>query len=226
SRFLDGIFESSLLPAAVELLNERACALLAPELAAGFSGGGVGVAVALEGVEEAVGRMGRESKEMGLAAGSQGYFHLEGHAHDRFWEQYSHLGRTLVERFPGLVSVRANFPVSGYSEMFDLAGGLAREKQIAVVILAHAGSGTALIHFVPFQGEEADPDGVVSVVEKLRERCAGMGGNLIVERASSALKEKTAFWGPEPEALVVMKRIKEQMDPDRLFCPGRFVGGI
>jgi glycolate oxidase FAD binding subunit len=32
-------------------------------------------------------------------------------------------------------------------------------------------------------------------------------------------------WGPVP-GLELMRRVKDQFDPDALFAPGRFVGGI
>jgi glycolate oxidase FAD binding subunit len=40
------------------------------------------------------------------------------------------------------------------------------------------------------------------------------------------MKERLPVWGTPPQDFVIMKRIKEQMDPSGLFSPGRFVGGI
>jgi glycolate oxidase FAD binding subunit len=37
--------------------------------------------------------------------------------------------------------------------------------------------------------------------------------------------EATDVWGPV-SALDLMRRVKEQFDPERRLAPGRFVGGI
>ena len=33
-------------------------------------------------------------------------------------------------------------------------------------------------------------------------------------------------WGPVGDALELMRRVKDQFDPDRRMSPGRFVGGL
>ncbi len=51
-------------------------------------------------------------------------------------------------------------------------------------------------------------------------------GNLIVEAAPRALKEKVSVWGRPRSDTVVMRRLKEKIDPAGVLNPGRFVGGI
>jgi FAD/FMN-containing dehydrogenase len=225
SRFVDRIFETALLPAAVELLNKGAYDRLVPQGAPGLEKEGYGVAVALEGVDEAVGRMAAEFREMGSAAGARGYHYLEREGHDRFWEETSNLGERLSARFPGLVSVRVMFPISGYRDIIGLAGSLVPEGGPDCAIFSHAGSGVVVIHLLLPQGDD-DSDMVINLVEGILGHCREVGGNLVVERAVPALKGSLPLWGLPPDDLVVMKRLKEQMDPLGLLSPGRFVGGI
>ncbi|MEJ7756623.1 MAG: hypothetical protein WKF83_10155 [Nocardioidaceae bacterium] len=50
-------------------------------------------------------------------------------------------------------------------------------------------------------------------------------GSLVVLDASAAVKDAIDTWGPIP-AIDLMRRVKDQFDPDHRLAPGRFVGGI
>jgi glycolate oxidase FAD binding subunit len=46
-----------------------------------------------------------------------------------------------------------------------------------------------------------------------------------VLEAPPAVQAAVDSWGPVP-AIDLMRRVKEQFDPERRLAPGRFVGGI
>ena len=55
---------------------------------------------------------------------------------------------------------------------------------------------------------------------------AGLGGgSVVVLDAPAAVKAAVDVWGPVP-GLDLMRRVKDQFDPDARSRPGRFVGGI
>jgi glycolate oxidase subunit GlcD len=56
----------------------------------------------------------------------------------------------------------------------------------------------------------------------IRTECKQLGGSLIVENAPVEMKESLDVWGDMGSAGHLMKRIKQQLDPDNLFSPGRF----
>ncbi|GAB3579413.1 FAD-binding oxidoreductase [Calidifontibacter terrae] len=56
-------------------------------------------------------------------------------------------------------------------------------------------------------------------------RAAARGGSVVVLDAPRAVRENVDVWGPIPN-LELMRRVKDQFDPDHLLTPGRFVGGI
>ena len=78
SAFADQIFETSLLPAAVEVLTDHACSQVAMEGIPDFSAAPCGVAVALEGFVPAVARMSDELTTMAKSLGTIADTHLEG----------------------------------------------------------------------------------------------------------------------------------------------------
>ncbi|MBD2327032.1 FAD-binding oxidoreductase [Alkalinema sp. FACHB-956] len=59
-----------------------------------------------------------------------------------------------------------------------------------------------------------------------RSICQAAGGFLTVQEAPIALKQQMDIWGERGAALAMMQAIKQQFDPQRLFSPGRFIGGI
>jgi len=60
----------------------------------------------------------------------------------------------------------------------------------------------------------------------LRRAVAGLGGSLVVEACPLALKEKTDVWGEPAADFPLMRRIKEQFDPQGILNPGRFLGRL
>jgi glycolate oxidase FAD binding subunit len=62
-------------------------------------------------------------------------------------------------------------------------------------------------------------------VERVRAECTSLGGATVVLDAPAEVKAAVDTWGPVP-ALDLMRRVKDQFDPERRLAPGRFVGGI
>ena len=226
SRFVDQIFETKLVPSAVELLNGQGYGFLVDEGTLEIGSRGYVVAVGLEGFGEAVERMGTEMEEMALASGARNNAHLPDDPHRIFWEAYSNLVPKLSAQYPVMVSMKLNYPISRYLDVIHSVESLCREQELAHALQAHAGGGVTRVHFLLEPGDEKSADRVISVAEKLLEKCQSMSGNLVVEKASARMKKRLPVWGSPPQDVAIMKRIKAQMDPFGLFSPGRFVGGI
>ncbi len=65
----------------------------------------------------------------------------------------------------------------------------------------------------------------ITEVEALRARCVRAGGHAVVLTAPPPVRDILDMWGPVP-GLALMRRVKDQFDPEHRFAPGRFVGGI
>ena len=64
-----------------------------------------------------------------------------------------------------------------------------------------------------------------AALTRVRETCVRHGGSTVVVDAPADVKAALDVWGPIP-ALDLMRRVKDQFDPDHRLAPGRFVGGI
>ena len=69
------------------------------------------------------------------------------------------------------------------------------------------------------------PGGGGAVVERPAGGAHEAGGHAVVLTAPAAVRDGLDMWGPVP-GLELMRRVKQQFDPDGRFAPGRFVGGI
>jgi len=226
SAFANRIFETQLLPAAVEALNSSAFTNLEMDQGPDFGPADYVVAVALEAFEKAVKRMRGEMLEMAAAAGAKGDASIQEDQHRRFWLAVSDLFPSLSRRFSDLITVQLNYPISEWKEVIEFADNTLSTSHIEHTILAHAGSGACLINLLIDQGDTPAVPGVVEAIAALLGRCLEAGGNLVVQSAPTELKQDLPMWGETRPDFLVMKRIKEQLDPSGIMSPGRFVGGL
>lgn len=95
-------------------------------------------------------------------------------------------------------------------------------KSDAMTIQSHAASGIVLGYGrVGLTVEEA-----ASMLNEWRQLAAARQGKVIVAACPSEWKKSLNVWGPESGDVWLMREVKKKLDPNNLFNPGRFVGGI
>ena len=62
----------------------------------------------------------------------------------------------------------------------------------------------------------------VRELRRLRHEAEKRGGSLVLEKAPVEIKKELDSWGSLGSSGVLMKRVKQQLDPENLFSPGRF----
>ena len=84
----------------------------------------------------------------------------------------------------------------------------------------HASAGDGRVRVMarmPLYHQEA-----VRALERCRQAAEDRGGSLILERAPVEVKRELDAWGSFGSAGQLMKRVKEQLDPESVLSPGRF----
>jgi FAD/FMN-containing dehydrogenase len=84
----------------------------------------------------------------------------------------------------------------------------------------HAGIGDGRLRVMarsPIYHQEA-----VRELERRRQRAENSGGSLVLEKAPAEIKREFDSWGSFGSGSELMQRVKQQLDPDNLFSPGRF----
>lgn len=72
----------------------------------------------------------------------------------------------------------------------------------------------------------ADGETAARLVEGLRAVAADLGGTTVVEGCPPALKERLDVWGEARGDFTLMRRLKDEMDPQGILAPGRFLGRL
>jgi len=134
---------------------------------------------------------------------------------DEFWESFA---RRPWEA--GDVALKIGAPPSELATVLGSVTGAAERAGVEVRLSGHAGTG------VTFAGLSGEEDGLVEVVEEVREIRLRRGGSVVVQEAPLALKERLDVWGSGGDYLGLTRRVKEKFDPGYVMNPGRFLGGI
>lgn len=121
----------------------------------------------------------------------------------------------------GGVGIKLTAALSGVPELVTAAWRAAERHGVRLTVRGSAGSG---VLYAGMSGQVA-PEAVAGIVEELRIAAGHAHGHAVVLTAPAAVRDRVDLWGPVP-GLALMRRVKEQFDPDARFAPGRFVGGI
>ena len=134
---------------------------------------------------------------------------------DAFWEHFARRPWAT-----GDVALKISAPPADLTAVLDSVMGAAGRAGAEARLSGHAGTG------VTFAGLSGGEDGLVEVVEEVREIRVRRGGSVVVQEAPLAVKERLDAWGPGGDYLGLTRRVKEKFDPGYTMNPGRFLGGI
>ncbi|MBU2261785.1 MAG: FAD-binding oxidoreductase [Proteobacteria bacterium] len=207
------VLHSVLLPSAMELMDERAAGQFGEKTK-------YLVAFSLEGVEEAVERQAGEIGEMAKKEGAAQTKVLRGEEERAFWIRV----RDFALVSAASVVLKSSFVISRQTEILGNYETWAQAAGVDCAFVGHAGNGIIRSYMPDCGAAKTAP--AVELIEKFTAEAAKHGGNLVVEAAPREIKEELNVWGWPRSDEVVMRRLKEKMDPNGVLNPGRFVGGI
>ncbi|HEX3146611.1 MAG TPA: FAD-binding oxidoreductase [Gemmataceae bacterium] len=119
---------------------------------------------------------------------------------------------------PGGLTFKANMVPAATAQFFRKADGLDPRP----ALIAHAGNGIVIGRWP----EEVGAERAKQLLDTLIGWTQPVGGNVVVLRCPSAWKTVVSVWGRSTPDRLLMRAVKDKMDPGRVFNPGRFVDGI
>ena len=193
------LLSSALTPSAIDLLS--------PQLVAKLGlGKGTGLVVRFQSIAPSVKQQSARLLEVGEKLGLQGTSCCE-NEEDQLWQR---LPETMWD--------------SGTKSAIICKIGIRPSEAVTAInelpvqdALIHAGSGLGVLRF-----ESATADTLLQV----RRGCEAKGGFLTVLAAEPEIKQQLDVWGYNGSAIDLMRRIKQQFDPENLLSPHRFISGI
>ncbi len=120
---------------------------------------------------------------------------------------------------------RACVPPSALSQLLSRLSEV--DEYATTRLMWHAGAGDGRLRVfegTPRDAGDVDRDRLLAArfLGGMREAARGVGGSLVVERATAQFRQSFDSWGLSDSAAFLMRRIKEQLDPSDTFSPGRF----
>ncbi len=221
--YLKMLLQSKFFPASLELMNAEAAS--GTPQTAGIRGSYI-AAIGLDGIEEAVARQVSELSDLGRKGGALDAVTLKDQPQRDFWIAYRDLVGTLAKSSPNLVALKSNFVLSKVTEMMTAYETALREAGLDGSLTCHAGNGLLYATIPLGDNLPAKAAAVTALVERLTAESVKHGGNLVVQRAPRAVKEKVSVWGKTRSDAVVVRRLKEKLDPSGILNPGRYVAGV
>jgi glycolate oxidase FAD binding subunit len=103
-----------------------------------------------------------------------------------------------------------------------MVSGLQKWAQTEDAALAVVAQATGVL----IAGLTCSSEVFAALIERLRTSANAFGGSAIVLRLPGQLRSTVDVWGPQSDALPLMREIKRRFDPERILNPGRFVGNI
>ena len=197
---------SALAPTAVDLLSTQLVERLG-------IGQGLGLITRFQSLTQSVNRQQSGLLELGKQLGLQGAIYEAGDEAD-LWQKLRE--QMVASTTESVITCKIGvLPRAAVATLTQLDTGATQSG----MGLIHAGSGLGLLRL---EAGAAMPQTIL----ELRELCQSQGGFLTVLEAPSTIKQQLDVWGYSSNAIDLMRRIKQQFDPENLLSPHRFVGGI
>ncbi len=99
------------------------------------------------------------------------------------------------------------------------------DSNLEPATLAHPGFGAVEAGW--FGPDDPDPHSLIDIINRVRQCASRLGGVSAVQQCPPAVKRNIDVWGEDdPPGIEIMRRMKQQYDPNGIMNPGRFVGRI
>lgn len=212
-RLLDQLHATRTRPVCLDVLNQPAARFLVRDYRINLPEAPWVIVVGFEDNSPAVGWQVRQLIQEFTAGDIQGLEARAGAACEPLW-------RGLIENTANgqRLTFKANLLASVVAGFCRQAESLSESMRLH----AHAGSGIVYGHI---DGDLTLPH-VAAMLKELTEMAVRAEGNLVVPRCPLEWKRELPIWGRERGDFWLMRQIKDKLDPQNLFNPGRFLAGI
>jgi glycolate oxidase FAD binding subunit len=223
--FTHEILHSQLIPSSMDILNAMAyrtlkCRISIPPEARYL------IAIGLEGIAESVERQTVEMMERGKKQGALSAAALHAEEHRAFWIALRDFSLAVKGIHPDFIALKSNFLISRCEEMMRNCEETTARLGLECALICRSGNGILYSYILMGEQSRSESDVLKELIENQTSGAVKNEGNLVVEFCTLPLKQKVNVWGYPRGDYQIMRRLKEEIDPEGILNPGRFAGGI
>ncbi|MGI6225262.1 MAG: FAD-binding oxidoreductase [Peptococcales bacterium] len=131
----------------------------------------------------------------------------------------------LAQVKPTTVLEDATVPRSKIPEMLKALKEIAEKYNLQIGTFGHAGDGNLHPTILTDESDKEEMERVHKAVDEIFRIAIDLGGTLSGEHGIGIAKAKFMEWEFGKEGIAVMQKIKNALDPDQIFNPGKMFGG-
>lgn len=140
---------------------------------------------------------------------------------ERIWDARRSVSPALARHRPNKLGEDVCVPVSEIPEMIARVQRIALKYDLLIPVFGHAGDGNLHPNILCDRRDTDEIGRVREAAREIFEAAVALGGTLSGEHGIGVLKKQFMQLDLGPEALAVMRRIKDALDPAALMNPGK-----
>jgi glycolate oxidase len=215
---------SGVLPSAVELLDALTIECVNAVHPGVFpTGAGAAIVFAVDGNYEAavdadLRILADIAKEFGASSVDVARSQIES---DRIWDARRAVSPALARRRPNKLGEDVCVPCSAVPELIERVHAIAQTYALEIPVFGHAGDGNLHPNILCDRRDVEEVGRVGKAAREIFEAAVELGGTLSGEHGIGLLKKQFMELDVGPDALALMRRIKDAIDPQGIMNPGK-----
>lgn len=143
------------------------------------------------------------------------------HESEAIWNARRSVSPALARRRPNKLGEDVCVPVSEIAGMIRRVSEIATKYELEIPVFGHAGDGNLHPNILCDRRDAAEITRVREAAREIFEAAVSMGGTLSGEHGIGVLKKQFMELDAGPDALALMRRIKQAVDPEGIMNPGK-----
>ena len=142
-------------------------------------------------------------------------------ARDKLWAARKALSPALRTLAPGKINEDVVVPVSRIPDLVAAVRGIASAQSLPIVCFGHAGNGNLHVNILYDPADAAQATRANAALEAVFDAVIALDGQVSGEHGIGLVKRELLARALSPQAMALMRAIKDQFDPDGLLNPGK-----
>jgi len=220
ARAASKILAARIVPRALELVDHSALRAVETYLKEDLSGGAKAMLlVEVDGSDDSTKRESKCVSEILAESGASGVNFADSPAErERLWKARRAISPALYTIKPKKVNEDIVVPRSKIADILRKIEEIAKKHDLLIVSFGHAGDGNLHVNILVDDADLPRADGAVNEIFDATLR---LGGSISGEHGIGLTKAAYLPMESGPEAIAVMKRIKQALDPNNILNPGK-----